>query len=269
MTTLKLEEKTDIPLLLVPPLAEVIFELRWELQGDAQTGVYRDQAYPMMYGRMYERLKKDFPIIEDLPSVQAHPDTAPYVVRHRLRKEKNGWPLIQVGPGILTINDGRGYCWRQFKQLILRVVELIADLYPTSGRPLNFLKSEIRYVNAIGCDPQKENALTFLEEKLHTKVELPLELFTTSQIGPYPHAVGLNLAYPLNRPLGHFACSLNLGQAEGKPAYILQSVVFSLGEVVPQDKEAFDAWLAEAHTVAKSSFVSFCKGPLMQKFCAT
>ena len=270
MTHVKTEEKSGIPLLLVPPLAEVIFELRWELQqSDVQKGFYRDAAYPMMYGRMYERMQKDFPIIEDLPAVQAHPDTTPYVVRHRMRKEKNGWPLVQVGPGILTINDAKGYSWRAFRTLALRAIELISDLYPTGGAPLNFLKAEMRYVNAINVDLQKDSPLSFLEEKLHTKIDLSSALFTESPIDPRPVSVGLNLAFPLNKPLGNFGCSFNLGQSEGKSAYIFQSVVFSLGEVVPQDKEGFETWLIDAHAVAQSSFTSFCKGSLMKKFCAT
>ena len=56
-------KQTEIPVLASPPLVEAIFELRWELQSDPQSRRARDVAYPMMYGRMYERLKKDFPVI--------------------------------------------------------------------------------------------------------------------------------------------------------------------------------------------------------------
>ncbi len=65
-------KKTETPPLLHPPLIEAIFELRWEIENDQQNGRMRDPSYPMMYGSLYERLKKDFPVIEDLPSVQAH-----------------------------------------------------------------------------------------------------------------------------------------------------------------------------------------------------
>jgi uncharacterized protein (TIGR04255 family) len=258
-------KKSEIPPLLSPPLAEAIFELRWELQGDQQTGRFRDAAYPMMYGRVYERMKKEFPIIEDLPSVQAHPDTTPYVVRHRLRKEKNGWPLIQVGPGIVTVNDGKGYSWKQFKGLILKLVEAIVELYPTGTAPLNFLKCEVRYINAIAMDA--ESPIGFLAEKLHTKIEVDSELFERNDMGDRPSALGLNLAYSLNRPVGNLAISINMGNADGKPAYILQSLVLSLGETVPQDKDGFEPWLAQAHQASVNCFSSFCRGSLMHKFC--
>ena len=169
--------KHEIPPLLHPPLVEAIFELRWELQGDQQTGRFRDVAYPMMYGRIYERLKRDFPLIEDLPSVQVHPEASPFVVRHRLRKERNGWPLLQIGPGIVTINDAKGYSWSAFQSLILRLMESIIDTYPNDSLPLNFIKSEIRYINGIFFDAQRENPLSFLAEKLHLKVEVEKQIF--------------------------------------------------------------------------------------------
>ncbi len=259
-------QKNEIPILLHPPLIEAIYELRWELQGDQQTGRFRDVAYPMMYGRMYEKLKKEFPLIEDLPSVQVHPEAGPFVVRHRMRKERNGWPLMQIGPGIITINDSKGYSWSNFRDLILKVMESIIDLYPTGGFPLNFVKSEIRYINAIPFDVQREHALTYLSEKLHMKIELDRQIFETNEVSDKPNAVSLNLAYALNRPVGNLMLSANLGQVEMKPGYIVQSVIQSMGETVPQEESSMDSWLKDAHEVAENCFLSLCKGPLLQKF---
>lgn len=260
-------KKTETPLLLHPPVIEAIFELRWEIENDQQNGRMRDPSYPMMYGRLYERLKKDFPVIEDLPSVQAHPETTPFVPRHRMRKERNGYPLIQVGPGIITVNDAKGYCWTNFRALILRLVESVADLYPATNQPLNFIKSEIRYVNGIRFDIARENPLSFLAEKLHMKVELDPELFELNKLNERPNAVGLNLSYALEKPMGNLAISANLGQFEGKPAFIQQTLIQSFGELTPSDVAGFTPWLDEAHNVAENCFQVFCKGALMEKFC--
>ncbi len=267
MPIFKAEKKNEIPALLHPPLIEAIFEVRWEMETDSQTQRLRDPSYPMMYGRLYERLKKDFPIVEDLPSIQAHPEAAPYVPRHRVRKEKIGYPLIQVGPGIVTINETKGYSWTNFRFLILRVVESIIELFPTDAIPLNFIKAELRYVNGIRFDIAKENPLQFLAEKLHMKVEVPLELFHQNNVHERPNAVALNLSYALEKPMGNLVLNAGLGQFEGKPAFIQQTLIHSVGELVPSDAETFTNWLEEAHNVAEHSFKAFCKGALMEKFC--
>lgn len=260
-------KKSETPVLLHPPLVEVIFELRWEIESDQQTNRMRDPSYPMMYGRLYEKLKKDFPVIEDLPSTQAHPETTPFIPRHRMRKQQNGYPLIQFGPGILTINDSKGYSWTNYRDLVLRVVEAVEELYPENTLPLNFIKSEIRYVNAIRFDLARENPLAFLAEKLHMKVELDPAVFEQNIVNERPNSVGLNLAYALEKPMGNLAISANLGQFDGKPAYIQQTLIQSFGELVPSDVNSFTPWLQEAHVVAEHCFQVFCKGSLMEKFC--
>jgi uncharacterized protein (TIGR04255 family) len=260
-------KKPETPTLLHPPLIEVIFELRWEIQQDQQTGRMRDPSYPMMYGRLYERLKKDFPIVEDLPSTQAHPETTPFVPRHRMRKTENGYPLIQVGPGMITVNHSKGYSWEAFRSLIVRLIESVSELYPTGTSLLNFIKSEIRYVNGIRFDMARENPLAFLSEKLHTKLELSPELFERVRLNDKPNALGMNLSFALEKPVGNLSVTANLGQFEGKPAFIQQTLVQSFGELVPADADGFQGWLDEAHLVAESCFQVFCKGDLMEKFC--
>ena len=218
-------KKQEVSVLLNPPLLEAIFELRWELEQNQTTGTLRDPSYPMMYGRMYEKFKKELPIIEDLPTTQVHPEANPFVVRHRMRAKKEEWPLIQVGPGVLTVNETKNY-----SSLIARSVEAIQELFPTDSLPLNFIKAEIRYVNGIALEKSIENPLSFLAEKLHTKIEMDPEIFELNDASDQPIGLGLNVLYPLQDPVGQLGISINLGQMDKKPAYIVQSVIQSLGE---------------------------------------
>lgn len=259
--------KKSIPLLLYPPLIEAIFEVHWQLRHDKESGQYRDVSYPVMYGRMYERLKKDFSVMEDLPSQQLQPETSPYIVRHRMRKEKNGYPLVQVGPGIVTVNEAKGYSWTSFRSNILKVIEAIFDLYPEDADPLQMIRCEIRFLNGVPLEAKNENPLAFLEEKLHTKIEIDPDFYLLNQINPQPHSVSLNLAYHLQKPMGHFALSAQLGQMNGMDAYIFQTLIQSTQEAIPSSLKPFGLWLNEAHDVAENSFVTFCKGSLMEKFC--
>ncbi|HEY4255458.1 MAG TPA: TIGR04255 family protein [Chlamydiales bacterium] len=260
-------KKTEIPPLLNPPLVEAIFEIRWNLKRDAETQRLRDVSYPIMCGQLYERLKKDFPLIEDLPSTQAHPEATPFVVRHRMRKQKDSWPVLQVGPGIVTINEVKGYSWKSFQSLILRVMGAIEELYPKNDFPLNFIKAEVRYINGIPFNGEQEHPLAFLADKLHVKLELDEELFAGGVVGEKPLDVGMNVVYPLSRPVGNLLLAVNLGQVDNKPAFLVQSLIQSFGESVAQDKAALETWLTQAHDVAEHSFHTFCKGNLMSRFC--
>ena len=261
-------KKQDVPVLLQPPLLEAIFEVRWELEQVQQTGGLRDPSYPMMYGRLYEKLKKELPIIEDLPTTQMHPEANPFIVRHRMRKSKDGWPLVQVGPGVLTVNETKDYSWTGFRSLIARCVESIQESFPTGGIPLNFIKCEIRYVNGFPFDIQSENPMSFLANKLHTKVDIDPEIFELNDAKDSPIGVGLNLMYPIERPVGQLGLSFNLGQVDNKPAYIYQSVIQSIGETVPQDRDSFVSWLNQSHDVAENCFKTICRGSLMTQFAS-
>lgn len=267
MNTFRSEKhKNKVPLLLYPPLIEAIFELHWELQQDPRTKALRDPSYPMMYGRLYEQLKADLPYVEDLPSVQVQPEANPYVVRHRMRKEKNGYPLMQIGPGIATVNAAKGYSWSSFKGYILKLAALIPELFPTPSAPLNFMKCELRYFNGVRCDIQKENPLAILADKLHVKISMDPEIFSLNEVIDQPNAVNFNVAYPLMKPKGHLALSAHLGQMEGLPAYLFQTQVVSIGETVPIDAQGFETWASNAHDVAENCFMALCKGKLMDKF---
>ncbi len=98
------------------------------------------------------------------------------------------------------------------------------------------------------------------------KVELDPGLFEQTTANERPNAVGLNLAYALEKPMGNLAISVNMGHFEGKPAFIQQTLIHSFGELVPADVETFTPWLEEAHAVAENCFQVFCKGALMEKF---
>lgn len=257
----------EIPPLLNPPLLEAFFEVRWGLLVDPQTQRMRDTAYPMMVGRMYEKFKSDFPVIEDLPTTQMHPEANPFVVRHRMRKEK-GYPLVQVGPGVATISEAKNYSWSEYKKLILRVIDSIVELYPPGVFPLNFIRSELRYVNAVFLQPS-ENPLAFLAQKLHTKIELPQGLLQSNSIGGAPNGVGLNVGFPLQKPEGGLMIGAQLGEIDGRAAYVVQTMIQSAGETTPHDLAHFDSWLELAHTAAENCFLSLCKGALMEEFCGS
>ena len=90
------------------PLVEAIFDLRWELQ-QKTAGFAADPNYRLLLGRMFDRLEADYPAHEPLPTANLPDEMVGYTVQHRFRAQPGGWPLIQLGPGILSVNETDSY----------------------------------------------------------------------------------------------------------------------------------------------------------------
>lgn len=91
-----------------PPLVEALVEVRWELDSPAP-GVSLDPNYKILLGRFYDRVRADYPFHEQLPMSLAPDELTGYQVQHRFRLAADAWPLVQLGPGILSLNDTAAY----------------------------------------------------------------------------------------------------------------------------------------------------------------
>lgn len=257
--------KPDSVALKNPPILEAIFEMRWELPQIPNTQTRRDPAYPLLYGRMYDRFKKEYPVAEDLPSVQAHSDSTPYVLRHRMRKSADEWPIVQIGPGIITINLSKDYSWDAFRHEIVRIFEAFTDFYPASTFPLNLLKTELRFINGIEMG-EADNPVQFFQDKLHTAVCLDEGLFNKTSVLPQPEGLSLNVGFKIEDPVGSAMLALGSGTSNEKPAVIQQMLFQSMGENTPQDLGSLDPWLDNMHALAKSWFEALFRGELIKRF---
>src|SRR5437773_12485491 len=99
------------------PLVEAIFELRWVLQQPSE-GEAIDPGFPIFLGRFYDKVSSDFPESENQPAALMPEMMTPYVVRNRFRKTTGGWPLVQIGTGIFSVNDTEGYDWSTFVPML-------------------------------------------------------------------------------------------------------------------------------------------------------
>lgn len=228
-------------------ILEVIFEVRWQLTPIPNTPALRDPGYPLVYGRLYDRVKERFPIVEDLPTTQMQPEANPYVVRHRLRKVKEGWPLMQIGPGILTVNEGAEFDWKAFKEDASNGYEGVRQFFPSAQVPLKFLKVELRYIHGHKFEG---SATEFMAKSLSTQVKFDPALFPADKVGEKQEGLLLNVGYQLKKPIGQGMLSFSLGQVEGQQAIVQQSLIQVAGEDTPQDLVELGRWLDNAQALA-------------------
>lgn len=201
------------------PLIEAIFELRWELQQRAP-GVRIDPHYKIIIGRIYDRVSSIYPSHEQLPTATMPDELAGYVVQHRFRKGRDEWPLIQIGPGIITLNDTAGYTWDDFARRISDLLDILFESYPDAKSNLKINSLLLRYIDAIDFDYEKCDVLNFLKEKLKINVEIHEKLFENTWASGLPLNLDLRASFPSTKPKGAVHLRIARGKSKGTDALV-------------------------------------------------
>lgn len=246
------------------PLVEAIFELRWELQ-EPTTGVRVDPHYKILIGTIYDKIKNEYPFHEQLPTATMPDEIAGYIVQHRFRKEKDGWPLIQIGPGIVTLNDTSRYTWEDFENRISSTISTLFDTYPDS-KNLNIKELALRYIDAINFDFEKEDIFDFLEEKMKTDIEIYPKLFTNTGVEESPLGFDLRVSFPSTKPDGAMYIRFGRGKNKEADALLWETMVKSNEKNPPKIKEDIAMWVKDAHELTDDWFFKIIEGELEERF---
>lgn len=243
------------------PLVEAMFELRWGLDGAPGVGV--DPHYQLLIGLLAGALKPDFPFVERLPIADVPENLAPYAPHYRFRTNPDQWPLVQLGPGLLTVNDTEGYVWDEFFPLCAKVLDALFAVYPNADDSLRIFECTLRYIDADALNG--ETAMAFLK-KLHISVDVPENLFADGRIDGNSLGLGLSLAYPSIEPKGLFQVSFNQGRKNDQDALIWETQVLSRGADAPRETESLKAWISAAHDTMHNWFFRQIDGELLEKY---
>lgn len=233
------------------PLVEAIFEMKWKLD-QSSPGVKADPNYKLLVGRFYDRLcEKDYPFHEQLPTANMPDEMAPYIIQHRFRKKEGGWPLIQLGPGIVTFNETEGYDWPDFQR---RLTELLTQFFASYPNPKKIQVEELtlRYIDATDFN-YNQNILTFLKDKMGMDIVMPETLFKETMISNSPLALDFRITYPYTN--GGATIRFARGTRNNKDALISETVVNSKGKGVPQSQEEIIKWIVKSHDLTHIWFI--------------
>lgn len=249
-----------------PPLVEAILEIRWKLD-EVQPGLLADPKYKILVGRLYDRLAKDYPAHEPLPTASMPDEMLPYAVQHRFRVEKGKWPLVQVGPGIVTLNDTQNYSWDgDFEIRAHQLIGTLFDTYPNSSELLHITGIQLRYIDAIEFDFLNENILAFISDKLKINLAFPDEFFMDAPIGNLPSALNTLFSFPITNPIGTLSLRFATGKHNQNDALIWETVVNSQETQLPEIPTSFDNWLGSAHDLTHNMFIKLIQGDLEEVF---
>lgn len=246
------------------PLVEAILEVKWALTSPTP-GVQIDSHYKILLGRLYDKVSEQYPEHEQLPTATIPDEIVGQTVQHRFRYGPNDWPLLQVGPGILTLNDTHKYIWSDFRSRSLSAVDKLFEAYPKPS-DLRIESLVLRYIDAVEFDYLKSDLAEFLKEKMKVAISLPESLFASLEVQKHPVFLGLQSVYPCQKPKSQVTVRFSSGQKESRPALLWETLVESKGDDVPPMPKGFANWIDAAHTITDDWFFKLIEGELERRF---
>ena len=247
------------------PLVEAYVEIRWRLP-EQEMGQSFD--YKFLLGRLHGQIEGKFPYYEPLPSAHVPDEMAGHTVQHRFRTQQDGWPVIQVGPGIFTFNETSKYIWPSFKADVLEAVEDYYSAYPQKER-LEPVSIYLKYIDAIQFDYTREDVRQFLRDKLKVGIALPDGL-EGGHIEYKPRSLKFEVSFLCDKPKGQavvlFATGNQKRDDNEYPSIIWHTTVQSAGNDVPIIPRGLENWLDSAHEITHDWFVKFSEGDLLRSF---
>jgi hypothetical protein len=148
------------------PLAEVVFELRWGLQGDPNSPpvVRTDPGLLPLLDKFTTAIKKHgFGFSKDMsPPLQ----TGGFGVARRFFKSaEKPFPIMQVGPGIFAANESTQYEWGEFKKQINLGLRTLLGSYPKFDFfAISPISLELRYIDVFDKSLLGKAALFYFAE---------------------------------------------------------------------------------------------------------
>jgi uncharacterized protein (TIGR04255 family) len=210
-------------------------------------------------------VSNDYPEHEQLPAAVLPDELVGHVVQHRFRTAPNDWPLIQVGPGILTVNDTDKYIWPDFRA---RCVSAVATLFQAHPKPVDLRAAnvQLRYIDAIDFDYTSRNVFDFLQEKMKVRMGLPENLFSTGTIASKPSTFGWQSSFHCTSPPSIVSVKFASGHKDDQPALLWETIVEAQNKDVPALPGGFENWLEEAHAITHEWFFKLIEGDLERRF---
>ena len=247
-----------------PPLQEVIFELKWRLDS-IQPGFLKDPHYQILIGTLYGKLRElGYTFHEPLQTSNIPDEMVPYIIQHRFRPSQEKWPLVQIGSGILTLNDTIHYSWPDFSGRIRDLVENFFLVYPEPDS-LQILEMNLRYINALTI-PEETDPKEYLKQSVGADIVMPEALFINTGVMNRPVGFDIYQTFPQEGDGTLVMIRYIYGHGTPPGKFTWETTVHIDGETVPKTPEKIIQWCNQAHDLTHDWFLKMCSDELMESF---
>ncbi len=231
-----------------PPIIEALLELKWAV-GDQQAGML-DKEFKLYPGIFSERIKNQYPEIEVLDGARIPDEMNAYIPRYRFRKKPGGYPLVQIGPGVLTVNLDKDFSREKFYEACREAMEILFEILPT----LTFLELTVHYIDAFNFSFET-NPFQYLRQKLKTNFEFSTDLFSAASANPNPVNFNIDSTYKVSEPDGFLRIQIRSGvrKTDNLKLLLMDTIFYSIKGQIPA-KDRIAEWIKGADDVIHSWF---------------
>jgi uncharacterized protein (TIGR04255 family) len=248
------------------PLIEAFFEIRWIPLPSRNNPFTRDPFFYIHVGKLLPLLVEQFPHTESPlpPNTPLPEEILQKMCHYRLFSAKKQMPLVQLCPGMLTLNVDASYSWRMFQKKLQFVVE---QLYNSRPNLQEFSPEylSLRYLNFFECNYDKNQVIDFLKNKLRLEILLPSELFETPLLSRDPSLFNSFWQFPCfdstNSSIGSMFFSISAGEKDTKKGVSIEIGVHQQKQshLFPINNTDVLIWANSAHDVIKHCFFTIIK----------
>jgi uncharacterized protein (TIGR04255 family) len=231
------------------PLVEVVIELRWKISSKEELA-----GIQYLYGDLYNELKIKYPFRENILPVEVPTEMTINQPVHRFRAEKGGYPLLQVGPGIITLNtiDDK-YYWETFFEDAKELIQTFSTIYSQN----NTIVPAILYIDFFPFDFSRNNVHKFINQQFN--ITFDQSFFKTEG---FPSDFNMGFAY--NIDLGDLLVNFRKGKNQNTEGILLQTRIN--GKQAVLDFKNINNWFNEAHKILSEIFKQLTEGELYESF---
>ena len=231
------------------PLVEVVIELRWQITNKNELA-----GIQYLYGDIYNELKEKYPFRESILPVEFPMEMTINQPVHRFRAERDGYPLFQVGPGILTLNtiDSK-YYWEALFKDASELIENFFKVYTLNKD----ISPGILYIDFFPFNFEKQDVHEFINHRFN--VTFGQSFFENDN---FPTDFNMGFAYNIN--LGDLRINFQKGKNNNIDGILLQTRIN--GKSLNPNQKNINNWFNQAHSLSSNLFKQLIEGELYQSF---
>lgn len=241
----------------MPRLAEAWMTAKWILSSEPGIPhMLKDAAYPLIVGTFRETIREDFPVLNELDANRAPLDFLPYIPRLQFRSSGSMWPLIQIGPGLTTLNFVENYSWKDFEKYALLLRKKLTESYQKENETLRLSLMSLRYRYVFDFNYSVDNILDFIREKLNVAITLPSNIANVDQQVKLPEEINFSITYTLKEKLKGIIRLVNGTETRDKEVvkvFLVDIEVICESQQIEDvfiSKDSLKTWLNQAHNIS-------------------